>query len=253
MGGVLPEQPDLTGFDRVLDVGCGTGGWLIEAAQTYPAMSVVGIDISRRMVQYARAQAQAHQVNGRVKFHVMDVLHTLEFPTAFFDLVNLRFGVSFLRTWDWLKLLSELLRVTRPGGVVRVTECEIGSQSNSPALMRLDEMIRCAFYRAGHLFTEETTGVTDHLARLLDQYRCQQVQTKAYAMEYRAGTVEGEAYCEDMTLLFQTTRPFIQKWGCAGQDYDAIYQQALKEMRQPDFHATWNLLTAWGSKPRPKS
>jgi len=183
----------------------------------------------------------------------MDVLHTLEFPTAFFDLVNLRFGVSFLRTWDWLKLLSELLRVTRPGGVVRVTECEIGSQSNSPALMRLDEMIRCAFYRAGHLFTEETTGVTDHLARLLDQYRCQQVQTKAYAMEYRAGTVEGEAYCEDMTLLFQTTRPFIQKWGCAGQDYDAIYQQALKEMRQPDFHATWNLLTAWGSKPRPKS
>ncbi len=37
MGGVLPEQPDPTSFQRVLDVGCGTGGWLIEVAKTYPS------------------------------------------------------------------------------------------------------------------------------------------------------------------------------------------------------------------------
>jgi len=72
-------------------------------------------------------------------------------------------------------------------------------------------------------------------------------------MEYRAGTVQGRAYYEDMMLAFQTSRPFIQKWNCASQDYDAIYQQALKEMKQPEFHVTWHMLTAWGSKPRPKS
>ena len=33
MGGVLPEQQDPNIFSRVLDVGCGTGSWLIEAAQ----------------------------------------------------------------------------------------------------------------------------------------------------------------------------------------------------------------------------
>jgi len=253
MGGVLPEQPDLTGFGRVLDVGCGTGDWIIEAAQTYPAMSFIGIDICQRMVEYARTQAEAHQVKDRVEFHAMDALRTLEFPAAFFDLVNLRFGVSFLRTWDWPKMLIELLRIMCPGGVVRITEGEIGLQSNSPALTQLFEMEQCALFRSGHLFKEESTGLIDHLARLLDQYGYQQVQTKAYAVEYRAGTVEGQACYENLMLLFQTLRPFIQKWGCVANNYEVIYQQALKEMRQPDFLALGTMLTVWGSKPRPKS
>jgi len=115
MGGVLPEQPDPAVFRRVLDVGCGSGGWAIEAAKAYPAMSLIGIDISKSMIDYARAQAAAAQVTDRVEFHMMDALRVLEFPADFFDLVNLRFGFSFLRTWDWLKLLGELLRITRPG------------------------------------------------------------------------------------------------------------------------------------------
>jgi ubiquinone/menaquinone biosynthesis C-methylase UbiE len=253
MGGVLAEQPDPTIFRRVLDVGCGTGGWLVEAAQAYPEMSLVGIDISHRMIKYARAHAEAHHVDGRVEFHVMDALQEIELPVAFFDLVNLRLGMSFLRTWDWPKMLGALLRVTRPGGVVRITESEFVSQNDSPALTRLTQMGLSAFYRAGHLFTEETAGVTRHLASLLDQLGCEHVQTKDHIMDYWIGTVEGEVYCEDMMLLFQSLRPFIQKWGNLSRDYEAVYRQALEEMRQPDFHATWNMLTAWGNKPRLKS
>ena len=33
------------------------------------------------------------------------------------------------------------------------------------------------------------------------------------------------------------------------KDYEVICREALDEMRQPDFQATWNLLTVWGSKP----
>ena len=36
MGGVLPEQADPTIFERVLDVGCGTGGWLIAGSICLP-------------------------------------------------------------------------------------------------------------------------------------------------------------------------------------------------------------------------
>ncbi|HJT59846.1 MAG TPA: class I SAM-dependent methyltransferase, partial [Ktedonobacteraceae bacterium] len=132
MGGVLPEQPDPTRLQRVLDVGCGTGDWLIEVARTYPSIPVlVGIDVNSNMVQYARTQAATQHVEGRVQFHIMDALRMLEFPSASFDLVNQRLGMSYLRTWDWPKLLGEYRRVTRPGGVIRITECNFPASSSA--------------------------------------------------------------------------------------------------------------------------
>src|ERR1700730_8118778 len=88
LGGVLPEHADPTSFRRVLDVACGSGGWVIDTAQAFPTMSVFGIDISQQMIEYARAQAQEQHVSDRVELHVMDALLMLEFPNNFFDLVN---------------------------------------------------------------------------------------------------------------------------------------------------------------------
>lgn len=253
MGGVLPEQPDPTIFQRVLDVGCGTGGWVIEAAQTYPEVALVGIDVNRRMIDYAHAQAAAQHIEDRIEFHVMDALGILDFPDASFDLVNLRFALSFVRIWDWPRLLRESLRILRPGGILRLTDEEVIHQSTSPAAMQFCEMLLCALYRAGHLFTQESKGLTAHLAPLLSQHGYEQVQTRAYALQYRAGTPEGKAYAEDGMRVFQTLRPFLQKWGCMSKDYAAIHQQGLEEIQSSDFSATWNLLTAWGIKPKPES
>ncbi len=249
MGGVLPEQPDISGLRRILDVGCGSGSWVIDAAQTYPELSVSGIDISKRMVEYAREQAKEQGVADRVEFRVMDALRMLEFPAGYFDLVNLRFGASWLRTWDWPKMLSELQRMTRPGGIVRVTEPSIVQIGNSPALTQQQEMFQCALFRAGHLFKQETTGITAQLSSLLHQHGIQNVQTKEFALEYRASTPEAQAFCEDWKHVFRTVRPFVQKWGCFSKDYDEICQQALKEMQQSDFHCISPVLTAWGTRP----
>jgi len=253
MGGVLAEQTAPSAFRRVLDVACGPGGWVIEAAQTYPEMSLVGIDINQRMIRYARAQAATHHVDDRIEFHVMDALHPLAFPDASFDLVNLRFAISFVRTWDWPRLLGELLRVVRPGGVVRLTDEEVIHQSTSSASMQFCEMLLCALFRSGHLFAQESTGLTAHLALLLSRHGCLQVQAKAYTLQYQAGTPEGQAYVEDGMHVLRTLRPFLQKWGCMSKDYDAICHQAVEEMQRPDFCAAWHLRTSWGTKPRSKS
>ncbi len=248
MGGPLPEQPDPTSLHRVLDIGCGPGGWLLETAARYPQMSLIGIDISWRMIEYARAEAQARKLSDRTEFLVMDALRPLDFPDASFDLVNLRYGSSFLLVKDWPRLLRELLRVTRPGGIVRVTDSEM-IKTTSPAYNRLYQMLFCALYRSGHSLTEEKSSVAHELPHLLSESGCQQVQTKAYTLELAVGTVGGQNAYEIAMYGFQTLLPFLQKWGCASEDYDALYQQAMIEMQQHDFRATVYLLSAWGTKP----
>ena len=249
MGGVLPEQENPAQFRHILDVGSGSGGWAIDVAKENSEASVVGIDISSRMVEYARNQAAEQGVAERVEFHVMDALRMLEFPANTFDLVNLRFGISFMRTWDWPRLIQEMQRVARPGGIIRLTDNDIHHQSNSPALRQLQEIGVHTLFRAGNLFTEEGSGLIDHLSRLLTQYGCQQVQTKTYALEFQADMERTKLYYDDMAHAFQTTRPYIRKWGCEPTNYDDIYNEAIASIQQSNFHVIWHFLTAWGRKP----
>src|SRR5260370_39796311 len=116
MGGALSEQPDPASLHRVLDIGCGPGGWILEAARLYPHLNLTGIDISWRMIEYARAEAQARKLTDGDEFLVMDALHPLKLPDACFDLANPRFGGSCLLVQYWLRLLRERSRAKRPGG-----------------------------------------------------------------------------------------------------------------------------------------
>jgi ubiquinone/menaquinone biosynthesis C-methylase UbiE len=247
MGGVLPELPDPTVFERILDVGCGTGGWLIETAKMYPMVStLVGIDISSKILEYARAQAEIQQVSDRVRFQLMDALSILEFPGRSFDLVNQRFGSSYLRTWDWPQLLDECKRVTRSGGVVRFTEPTM-IEGNSPALTSMVQVFFQVLDQAGRYFNHRSDGLVDELPCLLDRHGFQNIQTRTYTLHYRAGTPEGQCFFEDMKLICQTLVPFYRKWTRLPDDYQTTYQQMLDEMQQPDFVATWTLFTVWGN------
>lgn len=250
IGGVLPEQPDPASLRRVLDVGCGTGGWLIDVAMAYPTIALlIGVDISEKMVEYARVLAAREQLDERVEFHVMDALRSLDFPDDYFDLVNLRFGTSYLRKWDWPDLLARLKRVARPGGVIRISESDIAVRSSSPALTRLFDLEVEALYNAGHFFGPGQKGVTHELTGLFERAGLEQIQQQVYTSEYRVGMVEMQYFIEDVTRIFQVTTPFLRKWIRLPEDYDALYQQMLSEIHQPDFTAGGELVTVWGRTP----
>ncbi len=172
----------------------------------------------------------------------------LEFPDNSFDLVNHRCAASWLRTWDWPKLLQEYQRVASPGGVIRITEGDIWA-TNSLALSHLFELFLKSMYQAGHYFTPVGDGVTSELAHQLRQHGLQHVQTRAYSLEYRADTPDGQRFFENIRIAYQTIVPFLRKWTRVPEDYETLYQQALHDMQQPDFVATWDLLTTWGNAP----
>jgi ubiquinone/menaquinone biosynthesis C-methylase UbiE len=248
--GLIPEQTDPARFQRILDVACGTGGWLIRMAKNYPTIPLlIGADVSQRMLDYARAQAREQKVDDRVEFHQMDVLRRLEFPTDFFDLINQRFAMSYLRTWDWPKLLQEFQRVSRPGGIIRLTEGDFPDTSSSPALVLLCQQMVQAACKAGHIFAPNQNGVSGEIERLLQQYgELENVQTHLYAVEHRAGTADGQLFVEDEKHIFRTALPFLQKWTHLPANYEEIYQQMVREIERPDFVASVRVVTAWGTK-----
>jgi ubiquinone/menaquinone biosynthesis C-methylase UbiE len=249
MGGVLPEQTDPEALRRVLDIGCGSGSWVVEAAQKYPEMSLVGIDISKRMVDYAQIFAEQQQVADRVEFQVMDALLMLEFASGSFDLVNLRLGLSFMRTWDWPKMLEEMVRVTRPGGVIRLTDTTIVHTGNGPNFTKLQETLIRPLFQAGHLFDSDADGLLKHLARLLRQHVGPQVQERKYEFIYKPGDPEYQTFVRDVSRIFQSLRPFMKKWGGEVEGYDELYAGAIEEMQRPDFYSRWGMLTAWAVVP----
>ncbi len=250
-GGVLPELADPTLLRRVLDVGCGTGGWLIEMAKTYPAIKqLVGVDISKTMVRHARQEATAAFLDDRVQFQTMDALAVLDFQTSSFDLVNQRLGASWLRTWEWPKILVEYRRVCRPSGIIRITEGNVVLESNSPALTKLNGITLEAFHRSGRLFEAQSDGLTGRLVHLMTQHGIQDIQAQVHTLVCSAGTNTHQSFYEDAIHFYRVSLPFLQKWVHVPGDYQEIYQQALKEMQAAEFTATWTWLTVWGTRPK---
>jgi len=109
----LPEAPD------VLDAGCGTGEASVRIAATFPGARVVGVDILEANVERARAAT----LGDRARFE-QGTIFALRFPDASFDLTVCRHVVHSIPHAE--RALAELVRVTRPGGVVHLIAEDYG-------------------------------------------------------------------------------------------------------------------------------
>ena len=111
----LCAELGLSSSATVLDVACGTGNTALAAARR--RATVTGIDIAPALIDRARVRAAAEGLDG-IDFRVGDA-GALPFPDASFDVVLSTFGASFLV--DQQGAANELMRVTRPGGVIALT------------------------------------------------------------------------------------------------------------------------------------
>ena len=137
----LFQQAGLTSARRVLEVGCGTGA-LLSSLDAPAETSVHGLDLSPEFLALAAAHAsRARLVRGDA--------HALPYPSAAFDLVF----CHFLLLWvaDPVHVVSEMRRVTRPGGAVLVfAEPDYGGRIDYPdELAPLGEWQQAALHHQG--------------------------------------------------------------------------------------------------------
>lgn len=102
---------------RALDVGSGTGDFLLELAAWMPDGLVVGVDFTIPMMQ--AGQSKLDTVRGHAGFVGGDALR-LPFPDGCFDAITT--GFTMRNVSDIGQAFAEIWRVARPGGVVACLE-----------------------------------------------------------------------------------------------------------------------------------
>lgn len=248
MGGLFAERSDIARMHSILDLGCGPGQWARDVAFEYPEIKVTGIDISRTMIQYARAHAKVQGLDN-VSYEVMDISEPLDFPDNSFDLVNGRL-IAFLSPEKWTSLLKECMRIVRPGGLIRLTENEV--VTTNPATDTAFSLFYRAMTRAGQSFspTGRVLGITSRLGQLLKNAGSTDIGYRAHALDFSAGTTIHANFTEVATIFLTLMQPFLVATGVTTQEeHQDVLQQMQLEMYSDDFSAVMFLLTVWGKKP----
>ncbi|KAG9320258.1 hypothetical protein KVV02_005035 [Mortierella alpina] len=108
----------------ILDVGCGPGTWTMEMANEFPDATLTGIDMS--------AVFPTTIIPGNCRFLQHNILNRFPFPDNTFDFVYQRLLIAGLTPDDWSRVLSELERVTKPGGWIELVEVDGVGGNNGP-------------------------------------------------------------------------------------------------------------------------
>ena len=115
-----------------LDVCCGTGDWTINMAKAVGSNGkVYGLDFSQNMLKVAQRKLLGEDFAEHVELLAGNAME-LPFEDNTFDYVTIGFGLRNVP--DYLKVLKEMYRVTKPGGKVVCLET---SQPTTPIFRQL--------------------------------------------------------------------------------------------------------------------
>lgn len=110
---------------NILDIATGTGDLAIKLVDT-GAAEIIGLDISRGMLEVGRKKVLARQLGNKVQMVLGDG-ENLQFGDNQFDAATVAFGV---RNFEDLEMgLSEIYRVLKPGGTLVILETAVPTKT----------------------------------------------------------------------------------------------------------------------------
>jgi ubiquinone/menaquinone biosynthesis C-methylase UbiE len=196
----------------VLEVGCGVGVTACYLAKRY-GCSIIGLDLSERMVEWARRRAKRKGLVENVEFKVGDA-QDLPFEDGLFDAVICESVTAFPE--DQARAVSEYIRVTRPGGYVGLNE---GTWVMTPPPAELVEYIHRTMAGANFLTADgwrlllEGAGLADIVVKTFKPSMLGQWANEMGGMD--AGGVAWQRSIRTSSGMATTTgpgRPFTATW-----------------------------------------
>ncbi len=157
---LVPNSPN-----TILDVGTGTGIWLIEMSTLFPQAHIIGVDVA--------LSSLPKPVPLNCIFAQANILQGLPFPDQQFTFTHQRLLVAAIPALQWPRAVRELVRVTCVGGWVELLEIGDVIQNAGPATKRLLTWMTNVSKTLG--FEME---VLRHLGDLLKQAGCSDIETQ---------------------------------------------------------------------------
>ncbi|KAH7123080.1 S-adenosyl-L-methionine-dependent methyltransferase [Dactylonectria macrodidyma] len=128
--GLAPPNKPNSGVKRVLDLGCGTGIWVVDFADEHPEAEVTGIDLS---------PIQPDFVPPNVRFIIDDIDEEWTY-SAPFDYIHSRAMNFSVKNWnDYLQNIYDNLV---PGGFVEVQEIDVMLTSDDGTLTEDHDLLK---------------------------------------------------------------------------------------------------------------
>ncbi|KAF9267364.1 hypothetical protein L218DRAFT_995627 [Marasmius fiardii PR-910] len=110
------EQPPT----KVLDIGCGTGSWILDCARIWRQCHFVGLDIVP--LHPDLKQVGSNELAQRITWIQENFLDGLPFPNEEFDFVHIKRIARGVPEDKWDFLFEEITRVMKPGGAFEMIE-----------------------------------------------------------------------------------------------------------------------------------
>ncbi|MCS7462467.1 demethylmenaquinone methyltransferase [Paenibacillus doosanensis] len=98
-----------------IDLCCGTCDWTISTARASGSGQVVGLDFSQNMLDYGAAKVREAGLESQIKLTQGNAM-SLPFEDNTFDYATI--GFALRNVPDLVKVIEEMQRVVKPGGMV---------------------------------------------------------------------------------------------------------------------------------------
>jgi len=114
---VLSKLKDFNPKGTLVDLGCGSGNLIIQIAESFPDLNLIGIDISSEILEFAKKQALDRGLGKKIEFKIGNV-EKLPFSNESIDFIISTFS---LHHWvNPLKGFNEIHRVLKRDGTLLI-------------------------------------------------------------------------------------------------------------------------------------
>lgn len=233
---------DLKPTARVLDVACGTGGWLRKIARLYPQTECIGVDKSDLLLDHARSLATSAGLNN-IRYQQRDFFDFPKTQRLHFDLIYMRCASWFLGS-KMQEVYAQCVQRLASDGTFAVSEFSFPFTTSSAAMRQFSALFFAALERRG------TTHInTSHIPRLLHDLGLTEVQSVASEFDMGYGAAGREGFVTDFHRVLTGFKPMVLSTGQIDEEtYEELAETIKRDMDAQDYRSSTDFVTITGRK-----